>query len=723
MTGFEYLPRPYPYGREPFLVASGEKVGFEARFFSVPAFAAQADKRLFTVSASHPVANVFRLYVNKTSNTTISLEPTISASGYERGTPHYADVILDIRDVLDSAWAGHALDSDHTAQDFKVYHLNRQREPYNMATSSRPDVIPGDYTHKESVTSTPSGTELGAVSLQDIDIDEIQWQPFTRPKNLATITGMPYQPCFPMVVKTNGDLPDFSSLDTTRFEQLALGGASSGGMLITGDRLLSGSSYKLLDGSGAVSAGQGFFVQMVPWATYPAQSQLNLYYETQNSGTISASGRQSVYSTAVPANNGVHLLDVSDVGASGNLIQCWPSNYHATSGIDQNGKAHNGVHVTNRLIYNLTEGNPGNLQHGRSPINGKKVFAHFIGTESNSTGKNYGTAAGKYANGNTVFGFGGIPTPLAGSYPYHSIVSWFSTNKTFSPIGWTTFNTTVYEPRIGSFGGQNSTTFTLGDINASSTRIVTRKAYNQFGNIDQIVTPDNDMAAGGIKVSEDINYESHIYREGIDPATGLFGWIELPPPDSPVYITHAHTYFRNTYLVNNIFTFFFNIRPNYGLVHVNGDVWIQWSNVSGGTQVKPICNQLSPIGATSTKLVPPQTYAQSIIVVGSFPTWAIRLIVTTNNQVTVPDQIDINSANFSIITFASNVPMTTSRVDRFGPVVWDPIEGVNYLYFSTIDIPARVYFAKMNTSFVITQINQVDTTDAILSGRSAILDI
>src|SRR5688572_32097854 len=130
---------------------------------------------------------------------------------------------------------------------------------------------------------------------------------------------MPYQPCFPMVVKTNGDLPDFSSLDTTRFEQLALGGASSGGMLITGDRLLSGSSYKLLDGSGAVSAGQGSFVQMVPWATYPAQSQLNLYYETQNSGTISASGRQSVYSTAVPANNGVHLLDVSDVGASGNL--------------------------------------------------------------------------------------------------------------------------------------------------------------------------------------------------------------------------------------------------------------------------------------------------------------------------------------------------------------------------------------------------------------------
>lgn len=730
MTGFEFLPRPYPYSREPFLVASGEKVGFEARFFSIPAFAAQVDKRLFTVSASHPVANVFKLYVNRSSNTTISLEPTISASGYERGTPHYADVILDIRDVLESAWAGHASDTDHSTGDFRVAHLDRQREPYDMQSSSRPDVIPGDYVHKESVTLTPSGNELGATYLRDIDIDEVQWQPFTRPKKLAAystaaLTGMPFEPCFPMVVKSNGALPDFSALDTARFGDLGLGGSASGGILITGDALLAGSSYKLIDGSGATPVGEGAFNQMIPWALYPAQNKMSLYYETQVSGAvITASGRQAIYSTAMPSDTGVMLLNVSDTGTSGYLVQHWPGNYHAPSGIDHNGKAHNGVHVTDRLIYNITEGNPGNLIHGRSIINGKKVFGHFVGTETSSQAKNYGTAGGKYANGNTIFGFGGIPTPFVLGTPNTSIVEWFSTNKTFSPVSWTTFSTTVFEPRVGASPQYpNSTTFTLGDINASSARIATRKVYTQFGILDQVVVPDQDMAAGGVKVSEPITYESHIYRQGTDPVTGLFAWIELPPPESPIYVTHSATYFRDTYTVGNIFTLYFNIRPNYGFVHVNGNIFIQWSEVSGGTQIKPICNRFTPIGSLSTRLEPTQSYSQSTYVVGSFPTWQIRLVVTTNNQVTIPNTADITPANFSSPTFASDVPMTLSKVDRFGPAVWDPDAGVNYLYFSTIDVPSRVYFAKMNTSFVITQINQVEVTDAILGGRAAVISI
>jgi hypothetical protein len=730
MTGFEYLPRPYPYGREPFLVASGEKVGFEARFFSIPAFAAQVDKRLFTVSASHPVANVFKLYVNRNSNTTITLEPTISASGYERGTPHYADVILDIRDQLELAWALHAAETDHATEDFRVSHLARQREPYNMSASSRPDVIPGDYTHKESVTLTPSGNELGAKYLQDIDIDEVQWQPFARPKKLgsyttAALTGFPFEPFFPMALKSDGSLPDFSSLDTTRYGQLGLGAAASGGVLITGDGLLAGTTFKLLDGSGATSVGEGTFNQLVPWALYPAQDKMSLYYERQVSGSvITASGRQAVYNTTTPSDEGVMLLNVAQAGTSGKLVQNWPGNYHATSGIDRNGKAHNGVHVTDGLIYNLYEGSAGNMLQGRSTINGKKVFGHFVGTETNSTGKNWGTASVKHANGNTIFGFGGIITPLTGSPPFFtSVVSWFTTGKTVSPLGWITFSSDVYEPRLGVFGGPNATTWTLGDNNTSSAGTITRKVYTQWGYIDQIVTPDDDVASLGVKTQDPVNYETHIYREGIDPATGLFMWIELPPPQSPIYTTQQVRYFRNTYLCGNIFSLFFLIKPNYGIVHANGNLFVQWSDVVAGVPVKPICNKFAAFGATSTKLVPSTTYSVVGITVGSFPSWSIQLHVTTNNQVTVPDQIAITPASSATITFAAGVPMTLSKVDRFGPVVWDPSAGVNYLYFSTIDIPARVYFAKMNGSFVITQINQVDATDAILSGRAAILDI
>lgn len=721
MTGFEYLPRPYPYGREPFLVASGEKVAFEARFFSIPAFAAQADKRLFTVSASHPVANVFKLYINRSSNTTVSLEPTISASGYEQGTPHYADVILDIRDQLELAWARHAADSDYTTGDFRVSHLTRQREPYNMASSSRPDVIPGDYTHKESVTLTPSGNELGALGLQDIDIDEVQWQPFARPKKIATLNGMPTEPCFPMALDTNGDIPDMSSLDELRYAQLGLGGSASGGLVITGDALLQGTSVKLLTGSGANITGEGSFSEMVPWALYPSQNKLNLYYPTENSGTITASGRQAIYSTPTPPDEGVHLLNTAETGSSGYLVQNWPGNYHATSGIDRNGKAHNGVHVIDKLIYNLYEGSAGNLNIGRSRLNGKKIFGHFVGTEANSTGKVWGTTL-KHSNGDTIYGWGGVLTPNAGGFA-SSIVSWFTTNKTLSPINWTTRSTSVWQPAAGIFGGPSSTTWTLGDIQSSASRTITFKLYNAWGYMDRIVTPDDDFASFGVKLQDTINYETHIYREGVDPVTGLFAWIELPPPQSPVYTSQALTYYQNTYEVNNFISFFFLRKLNHGMVHVNGEIGYQWSEPpSFGPIPKPTHNRFSLFGSASTKLVPATNYSVVGVSVGSFPSWTIRLHVTTNNQVIVPNQIQINGT-FTAISFASNVPMTTSVVDSFGPAVWDPDEGVNYLYFSTLHSPARVYFAKMNTSFVITEINQVDTTDAILSGRPAILSI
>jgi len=721
MTGFEYLPRPYPYGREPFLVASGEKVGFEARFFSIPAFAAQADRRLFTVSASHPVANVFKLYVNRSSNTTISLEPTISASGYERGTPHYADVILDIRDTLALAWAKHAEDSDHTAQDFKVAHLERQREPYNMLSSSRPDVIPGDYTHKESVTLTPSGNELGAIGLQDIDIDEVQWQPFTRPKKIATLTGMPFEPCFPAVLKTDGSLPDFSSLDEERFGQLGLGGAASGGLVITGDKLLDGTTIKLLTGSGATITSEGSFNQLVPWALYPAQNKLNLYYTTENSGVITASGRQAVYNIPSTVDEGVLLLNVADAGTSGRLIQNWPGNYHATSGVGATGKAHNGVHVADSLIYNLYEGNAGNLIFGRSKINGKKVFGHFVGTEVNSKGISWGGSQ-KHSNGNTVYGWGGVINPNLGGFAQSS-VSWFTTDNTFSPINWTVRNTSVWQPRTGLFGAPSSTTWTLGDIQSSSNRTITYKAYAQWGYMDRVITPDDDFASLGVKKQDVISYETHVYREGTDPATGSFAWVELPPPESPYFSTQTLNYYENTFQCNNFISLFFLRKLNHGMIHVNGQIGYQWSEPgSFGPVPKPTHNRFSFFGNTSTTLTPATAYSSSTYVVGFFPSWSIRLSVTTNNQVTVPNQIQIDGT-FSAISFAPDVPMTTSVVDTFGPAVWDPNDGVNYLYFSTIHSPQRVYFAKMNTSFVITHINQVDSTDAILSGRPAILSI
>ncbi len=121
------------------------------------------------------------------------------------------------------------------------------------------------------------------------------------------------------------------------------------------------------------------FTRTSPWAQFPAGQELNAYYETQNSGCINASGRQAVYE--VPGSlalDKVYLLDVSNVGQSGLLIQNWPANYNSISGIDPNNIAHVGVHTESRLIVGLNELSANNPSPGRSLINGKKVFGHLL---------------------------------------------------------------------------------------------------------------------------------------------------------------------------------------------------------------------------------------------------------------------------------------------------------------------------------------------------------
>ena len=219
--------------------------------------------------------------------------------------------------------------------------------------------------------------------------------------------------------------------------------------------------------------------------------------------------------------------------------------------------------------------------------------------------------------------------------------------------------------------------------------------------------------------------ETHTFREGIDPVTGQFQWIELPPPESPTYTTQTVKYFADTYNIGNIISFFFNRNLKHGFVHAKGETYIQWSEINGGgLQALPRYGKLAPISSAprGTILIPATSHSSSTHVVGFFPSWKIRLHVVTNNQVIIPGNMAITPAASVDISFHPDVPMTTSRVDTFGPVVWDPATSLHYLYFSTT-FNGRVYFAKMNSSFQIIHINRVETTDVILNGKSAILDI
>ncbi len=743
----DLLFRPYPYGREPFQLTSGELVTYEGRFFSLPAFALINDIRLFTPAVNHPVASPFRLYVNKDAGVSIAIEPQLTASGYTEATPHYAEVITDMRDALDDVFDGHASDSDHGANSFKIAHLQRNRTPY--ATTSAADVPNDEFVHPDPKAVVPSGStpagssgalpppgdgyELGARQFQDIDMDEVMWQPFIRPKSVAALTnGVPFEPIFPAVLKTNGSLPDFSSLDDEKYGQLALGASVSGGVIITGDALLAGSSIKLIKNSGSSSIGNaGTFRQVVPWAEFPAGKELCRYGGNQYDATkptISASGRQAIYNTPTPGGGkGVYLLAVSDSSdISGLDIQHSPANHQNFEGVTASSGTFPGVHITDQLIFNLAEMTPGQPAKGRSPINGKVVFAHFAGEEVSSKGH---SVQGKinYEKNGTIFGFDTVVDPALSFANGTSKVEWYSTNETMSPINWTTFNVTSLQPSRGFFGGRDGTVYTYADIISSpQDGTVIRLAYAQWGFIDRVICPAGaDQGRGGDRRQETIEYFTRVYKSDTS-AKG--GWTELDPPESPLSRKATVTFWENTYGVGNIFSFFFLQKPNNGFVVANGEIFVQWSETVGFSASFPQNNKFAPLGARGDRLEPRTNRSDVVVTIGFFPNWSLRRYVTTNNQVRIPTEMVLSPALSEVISIDSSVGISVDFVNTFGPPVWDASAGVNYLYFNILPTaPAafaeKVFFAKMDTDFVIIEVNEVAQSDAVLSGRTALLTI
>ena len=734
---FEFLTRPYPYKREPFQLAEGEKVTYEGIYFSIPASGLLLDKRLFTDADQHPVDSSIKLYINKDANVTLDIEPDDDGEIYQQATPHYQDYILDLRALIDDVTALHAADSDHTQQQFFEDHLRRVRVTYDLTGK---EIVDGAYVHPESVATVPSGAsppgasgalqppgdghELGAQQIQDIDMDEVQWQAIARPTRQRTATpgNIPTEPVFPMVLP-GGSLPGFTALDETNYSKLALNAPASGGVLVTGDGLVTGTSIKLFDGSGAMPLFTGNFLREVPWKLFPCERELCNYYAPHEdpTATISARGRQSVY--AAPGgslSNGVYLLAASEsTETSGLAVQHFPANYYATSGVDANGHAHKGIHVTDKLLYNINSLG-GNIAIGFSPINGERVFGHFPDNVSaGSKGETLGGAGPKYANGDTIYGAGSIVNPALSNFT-RSTVNWVTTNNRFSPATWATLSTTALGPTRGIFGAPNGTTYATADVMASTSRIVRRKVYAQWGFIDQIVTPDLDQGQGGQRITYTITYNTIQYREGKD-AEGNFAWVE----EDRFTSQRQGGYWNNTFGCNNIFSFFFLRKPNNGFVHVADDVYIQWSNKTGFTDNLPRKNNFAPI-PTAGAFNPTPTTTRSDVrySIGFFPAWKLIRYVTTNNQVFIPGNIPITPANSKIISFDPDLDFDDTFVTDFGPPVYDPDEGINYIYFLWNNgAESRLFFAHMDNDFVIFRINQVSDNNGILFGRMALLSV
>lgn len=732
----ELLTRPYSYKRNPFQLALGENVTYEGIYFSVPASGLMLDKRLFTSSESHPVASTIQLYINKDSGDVASIEPDDDGTVYTSGTPHYVDYITDLRSLISEVTELHAADSDHSADQFLIDHLQRARASYDLSAY---EIGAAQYVHPTPTNTVPSGAsppgasgalqppgdghELGAQQIMDVDMDEVMWQPFTRPKDKATGTpgSIATEPLFPLALP-GGAAPSISTLDATNLLELSLGAVGSGGLLVTGDNLVLGTSIKLASVSGATPDGEGNYLFPIGWKNFPCEDQLCQYYTPHNSssGFITADGRQAIYAAPGGVSNGVYMLIASDAAeTSGYSVQHWPGNYHATSGIDPNGHAHDGVHVTDKLIYNLSN-QTGGMAIGYSPINGKKVFGHWVGGETGSKGETWGGTGPKYQNGDTIYGAGAIVNPHSDGNFTTSTVNWAHTNNTFSPISWATLTTTQFSPRRGIFGAPDSITWVTADIQAGASRgVISRQAYAAWGYVDRMVINDLDRATGGQRATATIHYNTKQYRQGKDPITGEFIWVLEDTSNS----TSNIVYWRDTYLVDNIFSFFFNRKFSYGLVHANGDVRVQWSNRTNGILQKPIGQFLASIGNGTTHLVPSTNRSDVAVSIGYFPSWKLVRYVTTNNQVSLPFTAQVSPAKSATITFHPDIDMDINLVDTFGPIVWDADAGVNYLWFTyTIGIDLYTFFAHLDTDFRIIRVNQTNG-DGIFSGRLALLSI
>ena len=415
--------------------------------------------------------------------------------------------------------------------------------------------------------------------------------------------------------------------------------------------------------------------------------------------------------------NGVYILAVSDTGdTSGVATQHYPSNYHAISGIDANGHAHNGVHVVDKLIYNLTSQGGDGTMVGYSPINGKRVLTHWVGQEAGSQGESFGGGGVTYNNGDDVFSIGNVTTFNAGNGT--SRQNWATTGATLSPVNWSEITVSNLGPRFSPFTG-TGITYLVVDVQAGSTRgVISRQRYALWGFIDRVISPDSDRSQGGKQKTATVESHTIVYSEGTNQA-GEFEWQKFDEYDQTTNVVFN----ENTFTVGNIFSFFFEKKTNNGMVHANGNVFFQWGDRTGSQDVLPRNNKFASFGQGQSRQVPEKSHSSTTISIGFFPSWKRRLYVTTNNQVTVPTSLSVSPGGSKTITFDPDLDFDASEVESFGPPVWDPDEGTNYLFFRmVISGSTRIFFAHMDTNFVIFRFNQTDG-DGFLTGSAALLSI
>jgi hypothetical protein len=733
-----FFPRPYIYNRRPLKLASGEIFPIASgAIWSQPAYAALTDKRLWTDADSHPVNTPILLYVNKDTADTIPIDPDPTASGYPSGCVNYVDYITDIRSVLEDVYALQAIDSEHNATAFKISHLRRNRAPYgDLNLTSASGTLDTDYIHGTPATMFPSGEELGASGIHDIDIDEIAYQAMARPSkfqftNFKAVTRrIPTSPIFPIVVKRNGGVPSISTLTASKFDQQGLDISSSGNkLLITGDRLTDDVSIKVMSSnSGSSILDTKSWVQNIDGAAYPAGAEMCRYLQPSGaaSGYITASGRQALFNVPSIGSTGVYLIVVSEnTETSGTAVQHFPADWESLGGLKGAGTTssaiHRGLYVENKLLYTLADISDEQLVIGRSLNTGKKVFGHIADAAKNILGK--GLAGGgdvSYIDNNKIYVFAdilsrtqepaGVDVGGNPKFEIRSSLSWATANSLLTASFETGNSTDLRETHglrawhVGSIPGGGNFGIQL--------------VYIQWGIFDYFVRGTSNTSTPGFTV-ENIRSIVRSYNHTTDSGGNL---VLVERPESPETINQNLPVFASRFKMFNLFTLLISRNFFIDVVRVNGDFYYQFGDFISPTIIRRGRILTKPT-TFSTVLIPPTTRTVRTVSIGFFPNWALRTYITTNNQIEIPDTV-----TFSSVTISNDAGMTKfadGDVEQYGPPAWDSSTGVNYLYVKLKDATGtnQFWFCTMNTSFKITSAKPVLEEDVILKGPVGFLDL
>jgi len=386
--------RPYVYSRDPFVIATGEKVGLSGVFFEEPMFAIIAERDIYTGVTGNN--RKFTKYINKGALVTGLFEPdtqgrNLTGSLTSAETPlvgvyagpacaNFVDYIQDLRDAVSGLCMTYiSTDSDYSGvQIMADYMTNHVGSP--------------NWTH-------PNPASLSG-GIYDKDLDEVLYNPYPRVSKFRFSTTNSFgpnklSPIFPCFMSTNGTMVNVGTRDLAHAYNIT--GQPTGTNIV-------GSGYAAANTGRFLVLGDGFAV---------TTSQLRIGYDLLDVFKLKSSAAgtcQAVYgrilNKALPAGlgeftapvvsltSGLYGFQVYDTSADigSGLIGIWPvfSEYEryglGSSGFVRNGingdyLRASGIHIFDNGFWSVNASGT-SLD---SPINGERLWTRFADQTSFQT--------------------------------------------------------------------------------------------------------------------------------------------------------------------------------------------------------------------------------------------------------------------------------------------------------------------------------------------------